>query len=71
MTFTGDLVTWRLVNVVRWQADRQPLYHEYVTYRFDRPRYETQIAGLPSAHVYDWTAELAINKQWWAAVLGG
>ena len=70
LTFTGDLVTWRLVNIVGWQADHQPLYREYLTYRFDRPPYETLIAELPSSPVYDWTAELLINKQWWAAVLG-
>lgn len=70
MTFTGDLVTWRLVNIVGWEADRQPVYRDYRTFRFDRARYEAQIAGLPSAPVQDWTAELNINKQWWDAVCG-
>ena len=68
VAFTGDSVTWRLVNLDGWQADGRPLYREYRSFRFDRPRYETQIAGLPSAPIHDWTAELPINKQWWAAV---
>jgi hypothetical protein len=70
MTFTEDLVTWRLVNRRGSQPDGQPVYREYRTFHFYRSRYEARIAGLPSYEVYDWTAELPINKQWWAAVLG-
>lgn len=70
MAFTEDVVTWRIVDLVGWEGDRQPIYRDYRTFRFDRGKYEAQIAGLPSAPVQDWTAELPINKQWWAAVEG-
>jgi hypothetical protein len=70
MAFTGDSVTWRLVNLGGRQEDGRPVYREYRSFRFERPRYETQIAGLPSAPIHDWSAELLINKQWWAAVFG-
>ena len=70
MAFNEDLVTWRIVNLVGWQSDRLPVYQDYRTFHFDRAQYERQIAGLPSAPIYDWSAELPINKLWWAAVSG-
>ena len=56
MAFTGNLVTWRLVNPVGWNAHRQLVHRDYRTFHFDRARYEAQIAGLPSAPVHDWSA---------------
>lgn len=69
MEFTDDVATWRVVNVVAWKAGQPHLYRAYRTFHFERARYEAQIAGLPAAPIHDWTAELPINKQWWAAVL--
>jgi hypothetical protein len=70
MEFIVDVVTWNVVNLVGWTASRLPVYLDYRTLRFDRAQYEAQIAGLPSAPIHDWSAELPINKEWWAAVTG-
>ena len=70
IALTEDVVTWRIVNLVGWQPDRLPVYQDYRAFHFDRAHYERQIAGLPSAPVYDWSAELPINQLWWAAVSG-
>ncbi len=54
----------------RLQAGRPPVSRAYRTFHFERASYEAQIAGLPSAPIHDWTAELPINKQWCAARAG-
>ena len=69
MEFTDDVVTWNVVNLVGWETGRSPVYRPYRAFHFERIRYEAQIAGLPSAPIHDWTPDLPINKQWWAAVL--